>query len=144
MAKKKILDYDYKTTAVLAYRQARDFLAAAEAVDECKLSKPTMVNISFACELYFKAIYIWNNKCQEIVGEHALKELFNMLDAPLQKRIIEETKIDNWERFIDDSSTAFNDWRYVYEKDKCFWGHSGSLFVLATVLDKICEEKIII
>ncbi len=142
MAKKKILDYDYKTTAVLAYRQARDFLAAAEAVDECKLSKPTMVNISFACELYFKAIYIWNNKCQEIVGEHALKELFNMLDKSLRQRIIQETKIDNWERFIKESSTAFNDWRYVYEKDKCFWGHSGSLFALAAVLDKICEEII--
>lgn len=144
MPSKEKLDYDFKTTAVLAYRQAREFLKAAEIVDEHKPTKPMMVNIAFACELFLKAIYIWDNACEESVRVHELKDLFELLDEPLQKRIIEETEIKNWDKFIKDSSTAFKDWRYVYEKDKRFWGHSGCLFVLASVLDKICEEKIII
>ena len=79
-------------------------------------------------------------KTREIVTGHELDQLFSELNEDIRERILRETNIRNWDRFMKDSSNAFEAWRYFYEKDKSMIGHIPELFRLADTLDKICAE----
>ena len=142
MVKQKEVEFEYWISAYLAFKHARDFRKSAELLADNKLTKPVMVNIAFACELYMKALLMWYSKCRKIIGEHKLDALFGMLEMPLQDRIRRETNIEYWESFLNDSADAFCAWRYYYEKDNVMFGHIGGLFTFAEVLDSICSEEI--
>ena len=132
--------YDYKVEAYLAYKHAQDFMKSAELLHDNMSTRVVMVNISFACELYMKALLIWNSKSNTIIREHLLAELFEKLNENIKTRVKTECEIKNWDEFITHSSDAFRDWRYYYEKDNIMFGHIGGLFAFAESLDKICEE----
>lgn len=134
--------FDYKLTAFLTYRHAQDFRKSAEFLHDNISTRVVMVNISFACELYMKALLIWNSKCDSIIREHLLNELFEKLDKNTQMQIKTESGIKNWDEFITHSSDAFRDWRYYYEKDNIMFGDIGGLFAFAESLDKICKDTI--
>ncbi len=135
------MDFDYDVCAYLIAKQARDFHKAAETVSE-DLSKPVMVNISFACELYLKALIVWNNKNSRIIREHRLMKLLELIEPKFIEEIIDKSAITGWEEFLSHSSAAFQEWRYYYENNTVLYGHVGKLFVLADVLNKLCEREI--
>lgn len=141
MGKKKELALGYGASAHLAYWHAQDFKEAADAIYEKEPSKPVIVNLAFSCELYMKALLMLKRKSREIIIGHELDELFSQLDEPVKVRILRETNIKNWDDFMQDSSNAFEAWRYYYEEDKAIRvGHIPELFRLADTLDKICTE----
>ena len=140
MGKKKELALGYGVSAHLAYWHAQDFKEAAETICEKEPSKPVVVNLAFSCELYMKALIMLQRKTREIVIGHELYQLFSELNEDIRERILRETNIRNWDRFMKDSSNAFEAWRYFYEKDKSMIGHIPELFRLADTLDKICAE----
>lgn len=140
MGKKKELALGYGVSAHLAYWHAQDFKEAAEVICEKEPSKPVVVNLAFSCELYMKALLMLQRKTREIVTGHELYQLFSELNEDIRERILRETNIRNWDRFMKDSSNSFEAWRYFYEKDKSMIGHIPELFRLADTLDKICAE----
>lgn len=81
---------------------------------------PYAVNISFACELYMKAIMIKRSSLSEFYTGHNLLALFNSLDANDQAvlnndfstRYPSKTLTD----FLDENKAVFVDWRYALEK----------------------------
>ena len=142
MGKVKTMELEYRICSYLAFKHARDFFKSAKILDEKNIFKPVMVNIAFACELYMKALLIWKNQSQDIIGEHKLQELFYMLGESVQRQIKEESGIERWDEFLLHSSNAFCAWRYYYEKDNVMFGHLGGLLTFAGVLDEICENTI--
>lgn len=141
MGKKKELALGYGVSAHLAYRHAQGFKDAAEAIYEKEIYKPVIVNLAFSCELYMKSLLMLQRKSQTVVEGHKLNDLFENLDGPIKQRILCETSISNWDDFIQDSSDAFEAWRYYYEEDKAIRvGHIPELFKLADTLDWICTE----
>ena len=116
MGKKKELALGYGVSAHLAYWHAQDFKEAADAIYEKEPSKPVIVNLAFSCELYMKALLMLQRKSHEIIIGHELDQLFSELDETIRERILRETNIRNWNRFMKDSSNAFEAWRYYYEK----------------------------
>lgn len=81
---------------------------------------PCVVNAAFACELAMKAIYAREYPNRDICKQHELNELFNQLSANTQTQI--EALYGNrasslpLKDLLVESSTAFIDWRYAYEK----------------------------
>ena len=142
MAKPKTVEFDYWVSSYLAFRHAQDFRKSAELIEENNLTKPVMVNIAFSCELYMKALLMWNRKDREIIEEHKLDALFGMLEISVQERIKQETGVQNWDAFLKRSADAFCAWRYYYEKDNVMFGYVGNLFAFSEVLDSICSEEI--
>lgn len=140
MAKHKTLAMGYKVSAHLAYWHAQDFKEAAELICEKEPTKPVVVNLAFACELYMKSLLMLQKKSQSVVQGHMLDNLFSQLNDDVKKRILAEVHINNWDEFMKDSSNAFDAWRYFYEKDKSMFGHIPELLRLANVLDLICTE----
>ena len=140
MGKKKELALGYGVSAHLAYWHAQDFKEVAEVICEKEPSKPVIVNLAFSCELYMKALLMLQQKNRKIIISHELDQLFSELNEDIRERILCETNIRNWDRFMKASSNAFEAWRYYYEKDKSMIGHIPELFRLADTLDKICFE----
>lgn len=138
------MDLEYGITSYLAMRQAMDFHRSAEIIDENGLTRPTMVNITFACELYMKAIILWSKKNNDVIREHELEPLFAMLPESIAAELRKEFDDDIWKCNMRDSSDAFRQWRYYYEQDKVRFGHVGWLFELAEKLKEICQREIIL
>lgn len=142
MARVTVLETDYKIAAYLAFRTAREFRKGTELLDDASLSFPVMMNITFACELYMKAISIWQAKSQEVAKTHLLCELFQTLPTNMQTELIAKCDPEHWDEYMDDSSDAFRQWRYFYEKDHVMFGHIGWLYTLADELEQICTSNI--
>lgn len=140
----KTMDSDYKVVAYFALKQAKDFKRIAELAYDNQLSFPYMVNIAFACELYMKAYLIWTRKSDLIIRNHLLADLFHMIDSNTQNRIRAEADIQYWDTFLSESSDAFRQWRYYFEKDTVLFGHVGALHRFADASDTICSEQIIV
>lgn len=81
---------------------------------------PYAVNISFACELYLKAIMIKHSSQSEFNTGHDLLTLFNSLDANDQAAInnyfIISYPSKSLRDFLDENRAVFVDWRYALEK----------------------------
>jgi HEPN domain-containing protein len=77
---------------------------------------PAIVCISFATELYLKAVLGFKNLPKGKDG-HSLKKLFNHLPEETKKLIRKNIRIPDWyfDRMLSDADTAFVDWRYEYE-----------------------------
>lgn len=80
---------------------------------------PLVVNCAFACELYMKAIIIYNSENNATRSYHNLNQLFNDLPSSVQKELGNEYKqILNEElgTLLGESGDSFVNWRYAYEK----------------------------
>ena len=92
-----------------------------EELEEYLFPKETVtatVNISFCCELLLKSMLNTGN----IIKEHLLKELFDMLDDSWKEIIIIKMKYkEHQEAFyerLDKISNCFVEWRYIYERPR--------------------------
>lgn len=114
------MSYNYETKAYLAYARGVEFGKASEILDECEahVMVPQIVNAVFACELLLKAVVIMEQKRDERFHEHKLSELFNMMKPETQVTIKSRANIFDWDEFVQESSNAFVEWRYMHEKDK--------------------------
>ena len=83
-------------------------------------STPATVNSAFACEVFLKALLIYNDVPMK--RQHKIKELYELLpDEP--KALVKKTTMTNggmWENAfgyeqLDNITDAFVDWRYSYE-----------------------------
>ncbi|MDE6947773.1 MAG: hypothetical protein K2P14_11370 [Anaeroplasmataceae bacterium] len=123
--------YDLKTDII---KLAEDFTEAYKRCIEGKNARideygrhvmsvvniPAIVNASFACELYLKAIL------KESLKEHQLKVLYEKLPKSQQERIknqmdekLKDLPIYNsFEESLDKASISFVEWRYIYETEK--------------------------
>lgn len=106
------------------YIQARNFYFAAkrcgrsELIEESGLNQnlliPECVNIAFSCELYLKALLFKN---QEIIREHSLFGLYNLLDTATKDEIFNCMKMgpDQLGLLIKQHSELFTKMRYRFE-----------------------------
>lgn len=72
-----------------------------------------ITNISFACELYIKAILV-KEKSEKIRGHH-LKELFELISDEAKARIKTAVGMRDFELYLGEINKAFEVSRYVYE-----------------------------
>ena len=83
---------------------------------------PMVVNYSFACEVFLKAM-LYNNEIK-VKKKHGLKDLFEQLPSDLQE-LIQERTVDwcgQWNDafglpLLREISDAFVIWRYSFEND---------------------------
>ena len=103
---------------------------------------PYAVNVSFACELYLKAIMLKRSGIDEFTQGHNLLDLFNSLDVQdktnleteFAQKYSEKTLID----FLDENKDVFISWRYALEKDVQI-NYSG-FTAFAEVLNRFVED----
>lgn len=98
--------YYYEATEILEEEREKD-----------KLFPPVIMNATFACELFSKAI-LYKKSEKEIIKGHSLKKLYNCFPDDVKTQIFqlfynmsEESLTD----FIDDIDELFEFWRYRYE-----------------------------
>lgn len=74
-----------------------------------------IVNCAFSCELYIKSMLNEGN----VVRGHKLLELFNQLDDKWKGLIIRLMEYEEtiFYYFLNQSSNAFEEWRYIYERE---------------------------
>ena len=80
---------------------------------------PFAVNISFACELYLKAVMIRRSTGSEYVRGHDLKQLFESLetgDRDEIRQMYEKKCPVPLDQLLEESGKAFEEWRYALEK----------------------------
>ena len=65
--------------------------------DDCYWFIPSMVNMAFSCELFFKSLLSDGNS---MVKGHSLEELFYKLSPDLQKRIMEHPEFKDDDSFL--------------------------------------------
>jgi len=107
------------------FQQAYSFLVAAErCMEERKHPNgqiqmpiiPSVVNATFACELYLKGMLDKNNI--DFPYKHDLKILFNLLPCDIRNKIecvFQDENID-FEKELDKAKDLFIDWRYLHQK----------------------------
>lgn len=133
--------YNYETKSYLAYARGVDFAKASEILDECEIHVmiPQIVNAAFACELLLKAVVIMEQKREERFYEHKLSALFNMMKPETQVIIKSKANIVEWDGFMQKSSNAFVEWRYLHEEDKVMFISSSDLHRLYSALKEYYE-----
>lgn len=121
--KNKIEEYDYKQIATLG----NSFLDAAKICNNSKIEEvgwshhlivPIITNMSFACELFLKAILKHDGMQQKKV--HRLVDLFNELGADRKMEIIGAENAEEYMIKLTNISNLFEEWRYIYERYPSF------------------------
>ena len=109
-------------------------------------STPKMVNTAFACEIFLKALLVFNNI--EYKHAHNLEKLHNLLPAEYQQHI-EQGIVARYGKttdafgipYVRRISDTFNDWRYSFERTRL----SIDISVLRTfceTLRELCCQKL--
>ena len=109
----------YKLSSYIAYCKAKDFQTVAKALNNEEDFKliPPVVNAAFTCELYLKALVIWQGRTEKPIKEHRLSKLFEMINRNDRDRIIKDARISDWATFMTEADNAFVEWRYIHEND---------------------------
>lgn len=117
MNKITYLKGDYK----IAVEQANAFMRLVEKCQDNYLTEyfyTIPVLLSFASELYIKAIMIYDSDNDEFLKGHDLQELFNNLSEERQKTITDEFNKSarrNLYDFLSENKDTFESWRYSFE-----------------------------
>ena len=108
---------------------------------------PFVVNSSFAAELYIKTLHDLEGHS---VRGHKLTDLYAKL-SPEHKRLIDESALAVRQHFSDDVpdltasiamlNEAFEQWRYIYEKDRLEIHIPTVRFVLHTLHEAISRAR---
>ena len=113
---------------------------------------PYVVNMSFACEVYMKAIMIHFSKTNEFSTGHELQKLFAKLNHEAQKSVREwyeqEPRVycEKLDSFLEEHNDIFMDFRYPFQdkdKDKDKEGlsvHVTGLGTFARSLNRYCHD----
>ena len=133
----------YKVSFYIAYCKAKDFQAVAELLDAEENFKliPTVVNAAFACELYLKALIMWQEKTSARIREHKLSELLARIDDGDRDMIVRSANIFNWAEFVNEADNAFVEWRYIHENDGFKMISISDLLRFANALKSCYESK---
>ncbi len=83
---------------------------------------PAIVNLSFACELYIKAL-LSKSGHTSIIRSHSLDKLFHLLPESIQGQMEEGFARQchypvTLQKTLETHSKAFEEWRYAFEEDK--------------------------
>lgn len=129
------------------YYEANSFLQATKMLcsDENKLYGwfnpvlyPTIVNISFSCELFVKCLLVKN---KTPIKGHNLKELFDKLDSAQKQQIKKLTKEIDFDILLENHSDYFVKFRYVYgENNKMSNVNLSFMFAFANSLKDVIKE----
>lgn len=115
----KIEEYDYKQIAILG----KSFLDAAKICDNPTMEEvgwnhdlivPIITNMSFACELFLKAILKHDDIQQKKM--HKLAGLFNELGNDRKREIVRSENAEEFMIKLTNISNLFEEWRYIYER----------------------------
>lgn len=144
-ARKKLLpeEVDIRTSSYLTYIRACDFLAVASELnvqEDLKLI-PLVVNTAFACELFLKALLMWENKKPKKV--HKIRELFQKLEDETRVAIQREADVLDWNFFLDEVNDAFQEWRYLSERDEALGINVAELIGFAKSLEKVYKKVVL-
>ena len=110
-----------------------------------KFSSPHATNISFACELFLKAILL--KQKGKHPNTHNLEKLFKRINGKTQNEIIDEyNSYQNnciaFKEALKVHAKTFEDWRYIYEEndeDKEVHFYINELSRIAYSLKSVCE-----
>lgn len=105
-------------------------------------STPKIVNTAFACEIFLKALLVFNNI--EYKRAHNLEELYNLLPAEYQQQI-EQGIVARYGRttdvfglsYLSNIAESFNEWRYSFEHHHLSI-EIGYLYMFCEALREIC------
>lgn len=110
---------NYKLTAWGAYLVAKDFEKVAKTIEKSDdiMLAPMVVNATLACELYIKSLLYMVNQSSTKIEIHKFKDLLLRIPANIRKDIEDECRISifQYDLFLDNTSNAFVDWRYIHE-----------------------------
>lgn len=84
--------------------------------DELELAFPSVLLLSFSCELYLKIIIIQKGLSYGKI--HDLYGLYNILDEDIRCKIreySEETDENEFVKILQENKDTFPEWRYFYE-----------------------------
>lgn len=106
---------------------------------------PAIVNLSFACELYLKALILRQHR-EDVKQTHNLMELYNVLPANIHDELEVEfrkyTKRVSFKKTIEIHASAFENWRYGFEPEKSqIEAYPENLQFAAKVLKIAIEEN---
>ena len=108
-------------------------------------STPKIVNIAFACEIFLKALLVFNNVSYE--RAHNLEQLCSLLPVECRE-IIERETVDRFGStkdaigiaYISRISEVFTDWRYSFEKARLSIDLSVLWFFCALFRELCCQK----
>ena len=116
-----------------------------EGIPDRVLIVPEAVNYAFACEIFLKILLLISNI--PYTYEHKLENLFNKLPDKYKNEIIDlcdkEYKGDREPfnmQFLSNVSSAFEKWRYCYEKENPPL-KIGFLFIFSKILKEKCSRE---
>lgn len=147
----KVLDQAraFATIAKLCETEGAEFLCSPNSRFAAGVA-----NSAFACELYLKALLLHAGKTLRGIKQkgHGLLDLFRALedtDPGLASRIEDEVigiivpaeKEKAFSSILEESSNAFEYWRYVYEKTAATTSPQ-SIRILRLALERICRETL--
>ena len=106
-----------------------------------------MVNISFACELYLKAIRFHDDPAlKRVPGGHKLKTIFESLseDEIRDITMLYESKCStDLHKFLEEDNRDFEAWCYTFEEEEVRANLSG-LELFTEILHDLCKQIVTI
>lgn len=96
---------------------------------------PIVVNATFSCELFFKAIIIHNSPTNEFERKHTLLDLYHQLSTKGQDAIrtsYESRGFLRLDELLNESNNAFVEWRYAFQHPVA--AHPEEIVALAQIL----------
>lgn len=133
MRNKTLAKGDY----IIAVKQANAFMQLAENCQNDFLTEhfySIPILLSFASEVFIKAIMIYDSDNDEFLKGHDLQELFNNLSNERQRAIkgeFEKSTSRSLEAFLSENKDTFELWRYPFENEVksnvselCFFANS--------------------
>jgi hypothetical protein len=144
------------STTLVMFNQARSFAATSAYLFERDLSKaprngasvaPFVVNSAFAIELYLKTL----GRLHKIeLRGHDLLKLFNALPSEAHKAIEQNFSKGDWQcgistlaefrRALKEMRGAFEEWRYLYEKERTGAIRFPQMIFAMEMLHTTCAE----
>lgn len=135
------------------YSQAKGFQLAGERCVEVRehpeqkwLPIQAIVCFSFACEIYLKAIYQYENPVSDRLKTHYLDDLFGMISDEhktyIRNELSKSYRAEDIEKLIKESRRVFEDYRYVYEFDSDEREHVGFVYSFSVALERLVGKMI--
>lgn len=137
------------SNVLLCLKEAEAFLKTSyfcdgqEIIDESYIF-PNVVNLSFAGELYLKALLMMTNKNGGYRRKHELNSLFLSLEPEVQREIETQYCADktchSMHVTLESHSDHFKKWRYAFETKEALTVHLTDLGSLVRAIKNVAES----
>lgn len=136
---------------LVMYHQARGFQLAAERCletrehpEQTELPIQAIVNITFACEVYLKAIYAFENPYADKLRGHNLRKLYAQLSednrTAIEDRLSDLYTKEGISQYLETFGNIFEEYRYIYEIKSDDRTHFGFLHFFVGALQDVVGE----